>query len=154
MQSAIQLFALPLAPWERDGVKAALTRAGLPADDIGAPDVLVWRFERNDVPVGFGGLEVHGEAALLRSLVTLPPVRNRGIGTAMVEVIEVEAVARQVRALYLLTKDDVRLFARAGYVPCQRDDVPDAIRNTAQFATLCPATAVVMFKKLQSGASG
>jgi N-acetylglutamate synthase-like GNAT family acetyltransferase len=149
VQSTIQLFALPLAPWERDGVKAALIKAGLPADDADAPEVLVWRFERNDVPVGFGGLELHGEVALLRSLVTLPPVRNRGIGTAMVEVIEVEAVARGVRALYLLTTDCVRLFARLGYAPCQRDEIPVAIRNSAQFTALCPATAVAMFKQLQ-----
>ena len=148
MQSTIQLFALPLAPWERGGVKAALIRAGLPADDVETPEVLVWRFERNDVPAGFGGLEVHGEVALLRSLVTLPPVRNRGIGAAMVEVIEVEAVARKVQALYLLTTDCVRFFTRLGYAPCQRDEIPAAIRATAQFASLCPATAVAMCKQL------
>lgn len=148
MQSAIQLFASPLAPWERGGVKAALIKAGLPDEDIEAPEVVLWRFERNDVPVGFGGLEVHGDVALLRSLVTLPPVRNRGIGRAMVEVIEVEAVARQVRALYLLTTDCVRFFARLAYAPCPRDEVPAAIRETAQFASLCPATAVAMFKQL------
>ena len=150
MQSPIQLFALPLAPWERDGVKAALAKAGLPADDVDAPEVLLWRFERNDVPIGFGGLEVHGDAALLRSLVTLPPVRNRGFGSAMVETIEVEAVARQVRAVYLLTTGDVGFFVRLGYAPCARDDVPAEIRATAQFAKLCPASAVVMVKTLQN----
>jgi N-acetylglutamate synthase-like GNAT family acetyltransferase len=145
----MQLFALPLAPWERDGVKAALAKAGLPADDADASDVLIWRFERNDVPVGFGGLEVHGEVALLRSLVTLPPVRKRGFGAAMVGMLEAEALARKARAIYLLTAVEVRLFTRLGYAPCSRDRVPDAIRATAQFARLCPAAAVVMAKSLQ-----
>ena len=31
------LIALPLAVWERDGLKAAPTKAGLPADDILTP---------------------------------------------------------------------------------------------------------------------
>jgi N-acetylglutamate synthase-like GNAT family acetyltransferase len=146
---ALQLFALPLAPWERDGVKAALTKAGLPAGDADAADVLVWRFERNDVPVGFGGLQVHGDAALLHSLLTLPPLRKRGIGGAMVETLEVEAVARNVRALYLLTTEEARFFARLGYAPCRRDDVPAALRKTQQFSAFSPESAAVMVKQLQ-----
>lgn len=143
-----QLFALPLAPWERGGLKAALKRAGLPSQDVDAPDVLMWRFERNDMPAGFGGLEIHDDQALLRSLVALPPVRHRGIGSAMVEVLETEAVARHIRALYVLTTDCVGFFARLGYAPCGRDDVPAAIRATAQFSALCPASATAMSKPL------
>ena len=72
-----RLIATPLAVWEREGVKAALTKAALPADDVDDPRVLLWRFERLDaIPVGFGGLEVFGSDALLRSLVTLPPLRD------------------------------------------------------------------------------
>ena len=62
------LMATPLAPWERDGVKAALVKVGLPAEDIQDERVLVWRFETfQAVPVGFGGLEIFGSNALLRS---------------------------------------------------------------------------------------
>ena len=53
-----------------------------------------------DIPVGFGGLEIHGSDALLRSLVTLPPLRQLGMGAAMVAVLETEArgsnVARSI----------------------------------------------------------
>src|SRR6516225_1695212 len=77
------LLATPLAAWERDGVKA-----GLPADDVGDARLLFWRFETTDIPVGFGGLEIHGSDALLRSLVTLPPLRQIGMGAAMVAVLE------------------------------------------------------------------
>ena len=59
-----RLLALPLAAWERDGLKAALVKAGLPADHVGDPRLLFWRFETHeDVPVGFGGLELHGTDA-------------------------------------------------------------------------------------------
>jgi GNAT superfamily N-acetyltransferase len=87
------LFAQPLATWERDGLKAALARAGLPADDIQDDGPLFWRFERDDMPVGFAGIEVHGSDALLRSLVTLPPLRLQGVGGAMVDKMETEARA-------------------------------------------------------------
>ncbi len=148
MASGARLFAQPLAPWERGALKAALTKAGLPSDDIEAPGLLFWRFERNDVPVGFGGLEIFGSDALLRSLLTLPPLRRRGVGTAMVGAIEVEAVAHKIRRLYLLTTDCVAFFARLGYAPCRREDVPAAVRASAQFARLCPSTAAVMTKRL------
>jgi N-acetylglutamate synthase-like GNAT family acetyltransferase len=148
MEGGAQLFALPLATWERGSLKAVLAKAGLPSDDIESPTVLLWRFERDDVPVGFGGLEICGEDALLRSLLTLPPLRRHGFGTGMVEAIETEAVARQVRGLYLLTTDGVAFFARLGYVPCRREDVPVSVCASAQFAVLCPASATVMRKEL------
>src|SRR6266478_6269260 len=97
------LLATSLAAWERDGLKAALVKAGLPADDVGDARVLFWRFETTDIPVGFGGLEIHGSDALLRSLVTLPPLRQIGMGAAMVAVLETEARALKCRAIYLLT---------------------------------------------------
>ena len=142
------LFALPLATWERDGLKAALARAGLPADDVAQDGPLFWRFERDDMPVGFAGIEVHGTDALLRSLITLPPLRQQGIGAAMIDKMEVEARARGASAIYLLTNDGVSFFTKRGYAPCGRDGVPAAIAATAQFARLCPASATVMVKQV------
>jgi GNAT superfamily N-acetyltransferase len=113
MAQARRLQATPLAVWERDGVEAALVRAGLPADDLGDPYVLLWRFETyEDVPVGFGGLEIYGDDALLRSVVTLPPLRQVGMGAAIVAALEAEAHARRLRAIYLLTASDREFFAR------------------------------------------
>jgi amino-acid N-acetyltransferase len=142
------LFALPLATWERDGLKAALARAGLPADDVEHDGPLFWRFERDDVPVGFAGIEVHGTDAVLRSLITLPPVRQQGIGGAMIDKMEVEARARGASAIYLLTNDGVSFFAKRGYAPCRRNGLPAAIAATALFARLCPASATAMMKQV------
>ena len=84
--AAPRLLATPLAAWERDGLKAALAKTGLPADDVGDAELLFWRFESlNDVPVGFGGLEIHGRDALLRSVVILPRLREIGMGRAIVD---------------------------------------------------------------------
>jgi N-acetylglutamate synthase-like GNAT family acetyltransferase len=148
-RSGATLFAQPLATWERDGLKATLARAGLPADDLGDDGPLFWRFERDDVPVGFAGIEVHGADALLRSLVTLPPLRLQGVGGAMVDKMETEARARGARAIYLLTGDSVEFFTKLGYAPCERTRVPAAIAATGQFARLAAAT--VMMKQIESG---
>ncbi len=142
------LFALPLATWERDGLKAALARAGLPADDVAHDGPLFWRFERDDVPVGFAGIEVHGSDAVLRSLITLPPVRQQGIGGAMIDQMEVEARARGANAIYLLTRDSVAFFAKLGYAPCGRERLPPPIAAAGPFAQPSLADATPMMKQI------
>jgi amino-acid N-acetyltransferase len=142
------LFSQPLATWERDGLKASLTRAGLPADDLDDDGPLFWRFERDDVPVGFAGIEVHGRDAVLRSIVTLPPVRQQGIGGAMIDKMEIEARARGANAIYLLTRDWVSFFAKRGYAPCSRDHVPAAIAATVPFTKPSLADATAMAKQV------
>jgi hypothetical protein len=67
-----RLVALPLAAWERDGLTAALAKTGLATDAVHESGQLFWRFHADDVPVGFGGLAIHGDAALLHSVVVLP----------------------------------------------------------------------------------
>ena len=144
-----RLIATPLATWEREGVKAALVKAALPADDVEDPRVLLWRFERVEgIPAGFGGLEVFGSDALLRSLVTLPPLRQTGMGAAMVAVLEIEARALKCHAIYLLTGSDTNFFARLGYAACAHEDVPAEVRGSRQFAALCPPTAKAMVKRI------
>jgi N-acetylglutamate synthase-like GNAT family acetyltransferase len=143
-----ELFALPLATWERGGLKAALARAGLPADDVEQDGPLFWRFERDDVPVGFAGIEVHGTDALLRSLITMPPVRHQGIGGAMIDKMEVEARARGANAIYLLTRDFVPFFARLGYAPIGRDRLPPAIATAGPFAEPSLGDATPMVKQV------
>ena len=142
------LFALPLATWERDGLKAALARAGLPTDDVEHDGPLFWRFERDDVPVGFAGIEVHGDDAVLRSLLTLPPLRQQGIGGAMIDKMEVEARARGAGAIYLLTRDFVAFFAKRGYVPCSRERLPPAIAAAGPFGEPRFADATAMMKQV------
>ena len=102
-----------------------------------------------DIPVGFGGLEIHGSDALLRSLVTLlPPLRQLGMGAAMVAVLETEARALKCRAIYLLTASDANFFGRLGYAPCARNEVPEAIRASRQFAEFCAPTVAAMVKHI------
>ena len=149
VRKAPKLVPHPLRGGERQVLAAALARAKLPVDDLEAPGRLFWRFETVDaVPVGFGGLEVHGEDALLRSIVTLPPVRSRGVGAAMVAALEFEAKLLGCRSVWLLTTSAAGFFDRLGYAKCDRAVVPEAIRATQEFASLCPAGADVLVKRI------
>ena len=144
-----RLIATPLAVWEREGVKDALVKAALPAEDVDAPRILFWRFETTDsIPVGFGGLEIYGEDALMRSIVILPPLRSRGLGTAVIGQLETEAAVLKCRAVWLLTDGASEFFDRLGYAKCDRAVVPQAIRESREFAQLCPETAEVLVKRL------
>jgi len=143
-----KLTARPLRAGEHGALVAALARAQLPTEDVEAPGRLFWRFEtRDEVPVGFGGIEVHGEEALLRSLVTLPPVRGRGVGTAMVAALEFEARLHGCRSLWLITITAAEFFERLGYARCERAVVPETIRSTSEFSILCPASAAILMKR-------
>lgn len=137
---------LPLAVWERDGLAAALAKAGLPADDLQSADALFWRFENNDTPVGFGGLQIVGDQALLRAVVTLPPVRNRGIGRAIVGWLETEARIRGCRMAWLVADKAAEFFSGLGYRACEASQAPRVIRETGAFARA--DTTTVMKKRL------
>jgi len=144
-----RLFARPLKLGERGALSKALAKASLPVEDLDAPGPLFWRFETTDsMPVGFGGLEIHGEDALLRSLVILPPLRSRGLGAAVVAQLENEAALHGCRAVWLLTEAASGFFDRLGYAKCDRAVVPPKIRETREFAALCPASADVLVKRL------
>jgi N-acetylglutamate synthase-like GNAT family acetyltransferase len=100
------------------------------------------------MPVGFGGLEIYDYDALLRSVVTLPSVRQVGMGAAIVAALEAEAHARRCRAIYLLTAAEADFFSHLGYARCALDDAPEAIRSSRQFAAPALANATLMMKRL------
>jgi N-acetylglutamate synthase-like GNAT family acetyltransferase len=145
-----KLVAKPLKHGERAELAQALTKANLPAADVEAPGRLFWRFETSQQTlVGFGGLEVHGPDALIRSVLTFPTVRNRGIGSAIVAILEVEALTVKCADTWVITTSAGAFFSRLRYRVCARDKVPATIRATSQFTSLCPDTATVLVKRLR-----
>jgi N-acetylglutamate synthase-like GNAT family acetyltransferase len=143
----LRLVPCPLLTGERSALAAALKNARLPIEDIEAAGRLFWRFETvEEIPVGFGGLELYGGDALLRSIVALPPVRHKGFGSAIVAALEEVAQLHNCRSLWLITTSAVEFFDRLGYARCDRAAVPSAIGTTTEFAALCPANADVLVK--------
>ena len=87
--------------------------------------------------------------ALLRSIVTLPQLRQLGMGGAIVAKLETEARAHGCVAVYLLTTVRGRFLRGIGLcAPANASEVPDAIRESEQFASLCPPAAIAMVKQI------
>ena len=131
----------PQRSHDRPRVRQLLQQCGLPVDD------LVMR-EAGQV-VGAVGLESADGVGLLRSLAVLPSLHGQGRGAALVVAAERLAEQRGIDDLYLLTTTAPSFFALHDYLRVHRASVPLALQGTAQFATLCPATAVCMHKRLR-----
>ncbi|WP_459192991.1 arsenic resistance N-acetyltransferase ArsN2 [Halosimplex sp. J119] len=99
-------------------------------------------------PVAVGGLETYGADALLRSLVVVESARGEGVGSAVCDALEERARTDGVDRLYLLTTTAAAFFAARGYEEIERTDAPAAIRETTQFADLCPSSATCLSKTL------
>lgn len=127
----------------------ALQAAGLPTADLGGRDQVFWRFlDGEGRQIGFAGLEGEGSHRLLRSVTIDTPARGRGHGRALVEAVAREAASRGVTDLWLLTLDASAFFSKTGFVSASRDRVPAGITATAEFKSLCPASAVCMWRRL------
>jgi amino-acid N-acetyltransferase len=94
--------------------------------------------------VGVIGLQSCGDVGLLRSLAVDPAHRDHGIARALCDLAFEVARARDMRELWLLTTTAETYFARLGFTLVAREAAPAQVRATAQFASLCPATARVM----------
>ena len=128
---------------------AWLAGAGLPTEDLVAEKLQGFLVAlANDVPIGMVGIEEFGRCGLLRSLVVEPTVRSAGVGRVLVTALESRAIDRGISELWLLTIDADPYFVGLGYEEMDRSDAPEPIRNTEEFASLCPGDAVLMRKQL------
>ena len=124
----------------------------LPTDDLAEPGRAFFRIWRDGERLGFGGYELQGEDALLRSLVVVPGLRGQGLGRKVTEAVLRAAVEDGARRAWLLTTSAAPFFERMGFAPIARDDAPESIRSTRQAAQLCPSSAALMMRPLASGA--
>lgn len=135
-------------PADEAGIRSLLASAGLPSSDIALARQDFVLALQGGVLVGCAGLEVYGDAGLLRSYAVVPERRNGGLGAALHARVLALAASRGVRTAYLLTTTAERFFARAGFERIERAEVPAAVAASPEFRTLCPATAVCMRRLL------
>ncbi|MCP1455264.1 arsenic resistance N-acetyltransferase ArsN2 [Pseudomonas kilonensis] len=129
-------------------LRDALTLAGLPVDDLAYPARQFFSFSHQGVDVAFAGIEGEGADRLLRSLVVLEGQRGKGAGAAVLAAIEAFAKREGVEQLHLLTDSAAAFFTGQGYQARDRSLAPASIGATAQFKTLCPASATYLSKRL------
>jgi len=133
---------------DTDVVASFLSAAGLPTADLASSSPYLWIARAGADVAGTVGLEVLGDAGLLRSLAVAVASRGDGLGTRLVDRAEQEARGLGLCEVVLLTETAGDFFSNLGYQIVARESVPAAIRGSAEFRALCPASAVCMRKAL------
>jgi N-acetylglutamate synthase-like GNAT family acetyltransferase len=137
----------PARPADREAVVALLLRAELPPEGLDEQFGDAYAVaEAEGRIVGAAGVEVYGGAGLLRSVAVDPQWRGRGLGAALTRERLAWAEARGLGDVYLLTSTAADYFPRLGFAPVARENVPEAVRRSVQFAGACPASAAVMVR--------
>ena len=124
-----------------------LQQNNLPTEDITDTTPLFTLYNEGAL-IGVVGLETAGEDGLLRSLCVDEQKRTSGSGKHLVSFIEQYAQEQGVKNLYLLTTTAAPFFTNRNYETIDRSVVPAAIKNTSEFASVCPSSATVMRKQL------
>jgi N-acetylglutamate synthase-like GNAT family acetyltransferase len=81
---------------------------------------------------------------LLRSIAVRPDYRGLGLAARLTRFLLQRAESDGRAAVYLLTENAAGYFSRRGFVTVERAEVPQALRRTRQFTTLCPQSASCM----------
>jgi len=130
------------------GLLDLLERTNLPKDGLldHVQTTLVAR--RDGRIVGSAALEVYADGALLRSVAVDPAWQGTGLGHRLTEAATAAAVERGVPVLYLLTTTAGHFFPRFGFSHIMREEVPASVQQSLEFRGACPASAIVMRKRL------
>lgn len=98
----------------------------------------------NTKVIGSAGLELYGTAALLRSVAVKQTYRGSGLGHRLTQAALDLARQQGVTHVYLLTTTADKYFPRFGFKVIGRDQTPEAIQQSVEFTSVCPASAVAM----------
>ena len=130
-------------------VAALITRCGLNAGDI-TPKMMAefMTARKGGCIIGAAGLEKAGGHALVRSVAVAEKHRGQNTGAGLVKAVEQMARLFGVKKVWLLTLTAAGFFEKLGYAKTDRASAPKAIRETGEFSTQCPQTAVCMTKEL------
>jgi amino-acid N-acetyltransferase len=130
---------------ELDKALKLLASNQLPTIDIGKNVELYTVYDHQNL-IGTIGLEAYDTEGLLRSFCLDFEVQNKGFGSQILTIFEGIIKEKGIHNLYLLTTTAKGFFEKNNYKIISREDVSEAIRQTAEFKGVCPSSAIVMKK--------
>ena len=133
-----------------EAIKTILENENLPTADIceGGPTQFFGSWADSKL-CGVVGIELYNDCVLVRSLAVVPEKRGKGIGAQLLEQAETFATEKGAHVAYILTTTASEYFSAHGYKIIERKLAPVAIRESAEFKSLCPESAALMVKPLQ-----
>ena len=133
---------------DTEALLALMKDNGLPTDGL-ADHVATTVVAREDGRlVGSAGLEVYADGALLRSVAVAQDLRSTGLGHRLTDAALALAREQGIGTLFLLTTTAEDYFPKFGFERITRADVPPGVQQSIEFRSACPASAVVMRRRL------
>jgi arsenate reductase (thioredoxin) len=129
-------------------VSQLLTSNKLPVEDIDKALPNFFVAVVNNQIAGVIGLEKYDHYGLLRSMATSALHRNQGIASKLVDALFKYAKAIGLKEMYLLTETAKEYFTKKEFIIIQRNQVPDAVKESPEFSHICPVSATVMNKSV------
>jgi amino-acid N-acetyltransferase len=130
-------------PQDLPAVLALLSEAKLPTDGVEEHFHSFFVVDEDGRVVASAGLELRGDAALLRSLAVSPEVRGTGLGAAVLRRALHEVHGR-AGGVYALTTTAEAYLSRFGFAPVSRESLPQQLFESRELQDACPDTAAVM----------
>jgi amino-acid N-acetyltransferase len=138
----------PATSHELPAILELLRSNKLPPDGLEAHLATTLAARDENQLVGCAALELYDGAALLRSVAVAAERRGEGLGRKLTKAALDLARARGAKAVYLLTETAGSFFPKFGFQAITRDDVEPAVKQSVEFTTACPASALVMALRL------
>lgn len=141
----------PVAPRDLHSLRTVLLSEGLPVEDLmTAPISFFVASAENGAPIGWGGLEIYGNEAILRSVVINSVLRGTGAGRMLVDCLIDEARIRGLKKLWLLSNNAENFFGKMGFNHAIRSEAPKEIQESEEFMWEHNDAAHCMSMKIQS----
>ena len=100
--------------------------------------------------VGCAGVEVYGQDGLLRSLAVAAGDRKTGLGARLVANRFDAARADGLASIFAITTTAADFLEHLGFERIGREAVPESVRRSAEFASICPSSAAILRRSLKS----
>jgi amino-acid N-acetyltransferase len=125
-------------------IEALLHDLSLPTDGVRDHLTNFLVLEIDGSIIGAVGLEIYGKNALLRSLAISRGFQGMGFGKKLYQAIIERAKNHHIQKIYLLTESAENYFAKRGFEKISRDKVQTQVKNSVEFTTACPESAICM----------
>jgi len=135
-------------PKDQNAIIALLKDNDLPVEDLDF-NTQKTRFKKeSDEIIAVCAIEKYGSYGLLHSFCVRKDFQGNGIGKSLYREILDDCQKKGIHALFLLTTTAHNYFKELGWSEIWRNAVPQEVRQSKEFISLCPESAVCMMLSL------
>lgn len=125
-----------------------LKKYRLPTKDLSYSKVKFFVARSETMVLACAGIEQFENKGLLRSVAVKKELTKEGLGTFLISEVIMRAKKNGIEALFLLTETAEPFFKKMGFKNINRELAPDGIKDSSEFAGLCPTSAIFMTKEI------